>query len=189
MLLWQNKDNELNIYDVTVNKNKLHAIKKKIIRKYGQIYDPVVVPYEEFQVNVIQPFRCDISHKVIKVESYEGDKVKYRTIIQPRLAILIEEIIREHKGSIPELYTHKNNGDIEGHEYIDEILSNINFKQVYNYTFESAVEMLQVLGDYCEGNKNSGILSMINQIMQTVLPEEAIINNEGEKKYVKRTNK
>ena len=114
-------NDEVLIYDIKLNKNRLKSIRKKIIRKYGICSKTIYISNKkDFYKNV----KNNGVSKVTYVNLKDMDKsVSYKKVTIPILATYISEILKGNDKYIDIL--RKLNTDTLGVEYLSNIKDNI----------------------------------------------------------------
>lgn len=138
-------NNELTLYEVEINKNRLKAIRKSIIAKYGQVNKLNNITIGNFY-DIIEKDPWEMNEIVIAdlryIEDEIEDEIESLKMIQiPNLAITLEEIVKGEESAIPDLHAYKSYydshieispqkigeipEDMLGYVYIYKILENI----------------------------------------------------------------
>lgn len=103
-MLCSMNENELTLYEVELNKNRLKAIKKSIIAKYGKINSTYInISIKEFY-NIVEQ-RDDIMVTELEIK---GNKVSFISIEIPKLAIILNKILKGQEDSFYELAAYRS---------------------------------------------------------------------------------
>lgn len=111
-MLYQIQGNQVTLYHAIFNKNRLKAIRKKVIAKYGKDIDQIRMSYKDFmqlwfpgeeepqdKFTVAQLQKISIYSGKISV----GTNCTFQIISQPDLAIIIDEILHGNEDMIESL--------------------------------------------------------------------------------------
>lgn len=97
-------ENELTLYKVELNKNRLKAIRKSIIAKYGKINVTYInISIKDFY-NIVEK-RNDIIATDVGIRE---NKVSFISIEIPKLAIVLNNILKGQEDAIYELETYRS---------------------------------------------------------------------------------
>lgn len=146
MIISEIINNEVILYELQLNKNRLKSIRKKLVVKYGKseirldndeestiIKDEI----EDYNIDQAGPW---YSFKKLHDENNEE---KYIPIQHPQLAIYISECLNNPMNFQYIAYLQDNDSKIEGIEYLPEILNNIELIEIYRDTFTNSGELIE----------------------------------------------
>lgn len=171
------QNNEVTLYNVELNRNRLKAIRKKIIKKHGDEKVKKAMTDQEFQDFIFsRSFNWISEFIIVNLEKiHDGDYVIFETVNCPPLAIIIDEILKGNEESIKKLSLFQEYSEVtpqlslEKYEeqysysldnnswlYIDKVLENIKLIPVYKDNFSDVFDLIEKLeknGDYIIKNK------------------------------------
>lgn len=146
MIISEIIDNEVILYDLKLNKNRLKSIRKRLVAKYGKteirldndeentiIKDEI----EDYNIDQAGPW---YSFKKLHDENNEE---KYIPIQHPQLAIYISECLNDPMTFQYIAYLQENYPEIEGMEYLTEILDCIKLTEIYRDKFNNSGELIE----------------------------------------------
>lgn len=143
MIVSETIDNEVILYDLKLNKNRLKSIRKKLVAKYGK---PVVRLDNEEEVTIIknemEDYNIDSWYSFKKVKDKNGETL-YIPIQYPELAIYISNCLNNPMYFQYILYLQACDCDVEGVEYLTEILDCITLTEIYRGKFNNSGELIE----------------------------------------------
>lgn len=146
MIISEIINNEVILYELQLNRNRLKSIRKKLVVKYGKseirldndeastiIKDEI----EDYNIDQAGPWYS------FKKLNDENNEEKYIPIQHPQLAIYISECLNNPMNFQYIAYLQDNDSKIEGIEYLPEILNNIELIEIYRDTFTNSGELIE----------------------------------------------
>lgn len=194
-------EKEVSLYKVELNINRLKAIRKKIIAKYGIKGTKVAMTEDDFQKlryeNYSEKFEFIIVNKKVK-----DNVVFFIDVSCPTLAVILDEIIKGHDESIQKLLLFQKYSDVietrsceklhayhekygynlnmDGWIYIKQILENIKLTPVYKETYSDIFDLIDKLKQ-C-GDRS--IQDMASTIKEFLIPQELTPMDIGNQKKI-----
>lgn len=170
MIISEIIDNEVILYDLKLNKNRLKSIRKKLVAKYGKteirldndeestiIKDEI----EDYNIDQAGPWYS------FKKSHDENNEEKYIPIQHPQLAIYISECLSDPTNFQYIAYLQENYPEIEGIEYLSEILDCIKLTEIYRDKFTNSGELIEKL--LINAPQDSDFRSKIYELKKYVL--------------------
>ena len=186
MIISEIVDNEVILYDLKLNKNRLKSIRKKLVAKYGYRikYGEKIIKKEEIEEyenknNFLKPIPM-ISYKKIQKENNE---TIYIPINHPHLATHVSECLHNPMEFQYMFYLNESSEKFVGKEYMPEILENIKLTEIYRSQFINGGELLEKMLDNV--SKNSDLYFKLLEMKQYILCSEFSKLKES-KKLIKK---
>lgn len=148
MIISEIIDNEVILYDLKLNKNRLKSIRKKLVAKYGK---PELKVYNDEENKITKDEFEDYNianslpwYSFKKVEDINGETL-YIPIQHPELAIYISDCLNDPMCFQYISYLQDCDRDVEGMEYLTKILDCIKLTEIYRDKFTSSGELIEKL--------------------------------------------
>lgn len=163
-------DNEVILYDLKLNKNRLKSIRKKLVAKYGK---PVVRLDNEEEDTIIKNemedynINCDGPWYSFKKVKGKNNEILYTPIQHPELAIYISDCLNDPMCFQYITYLQDCDRDVDGMEYLTEILDCITLTEIYRDKFNNSGDLIEKL--LVNAPQDSDLRSKIYELKKYIL--------------------